>query len=622
MRFEWMSLTYFKSFEETQEIYFDDYDIGLFFLHGINEKNEKLGSNASGKSTLWDALCWCLYGKTARSLKASSVGNWSFNEQCVVQLKYVDVDNIKRHLKRTWNPNKLCFITVNGESNITQQRVEDSLRLSFNAFLNTVLIGQFGEAFLDLKPAVRERVFAEVMDLDYWLLCSDKASKKASVLSKEVQKLQVDLARLQGEYKSIFSLDYSSDLEEWEKSKNSKIRVLKSDLKSMGTEHDLSEKKITQLRKEVRLDSENEKASKLEFSEINDRLDGLNSLHLELQIGLSKLRTVLDNLKSRYNSIKHLATGKCTLCNQPISKKHLQFEISTLKVDINKQERLVGESVGKLNTCLTRKKKVEKIKKRLIVENRSISETIYHKRNKIDSLLDELGRSEQRKRKLKDELSDLSEMLNPFIAKNEKLEKNKARLNYKLSASKVRLNEVKEKASIVKYWVTGFKLVRLLLIKESLRQLQIEINESIIQLGLDGWSIELSTDKFDKKGNITGKGFQIYVKSPESPSKVLWESWSGGESQRLRIAGTIGLSTLIKSRFGVFPNIEVWDEPSTWLSEEGVLDLLELLYYRANEESLQLWLVDHTFVKYAGFKDKLLVVNTKENGSILVHEND
>ena len=52
----------FYSFQDAQ-ISFDDYD-GIVFIEGYNKDTK--GGNGSGKSSILEAICWGLFGKTIR----------------------------------------------------------------------------------------------------------------------------------------------------------------------------------------------------------------------------------------------------------------------------------------------------------------------------------------------------------------------------------------------------------------------------------------------------------------------------------------------------------------------------------------------------------------------------
>ena len=88
--------------------------------------------------------------------------------------------------------------------------------------------------------------------------------------------------------------------------------------------------------------------------------------------------------------------------------------------------------------------------------------------------------------------------------------------------------------------------------------------------------IKFDTERETTTGTVS-KGFQVLIYSPDNKEPVPWEAWSGGEAQRLRLAGSMGLASLILDSKGIKSNIEIFDEPSAYLSQSGIEDLVELL---------------------------------------------
>jgi len=50
-------------------------DRGLNLIQGVNNDDDSASSNGAGKSSIVDAICWCLYGVTARGVKGDAVVN-------------------------------------------------------------------------------------------------------------------------------------------------------------------------------------------------------------------------------------------------------------------------------------------------------------------------------------------------------------------------------------------------------------------------------------------------------------------------------------------------------------------------------------------------------------------
>ncbi len=154
-----------------------------------------------------------------------------------------------------------------------------------------------------------------------------------------------------------------------------------------------------------------------------------------------------------------------------------------------------------------------------------------------------------------------------------------------------------EEHAAVSFWIGGFKRVRLFIVEEALQQLEIEVNNNLTSLGLMDWHIGFDVERENKSGGIT-KGFIVLVTPPEAEEPVRYEAYSGGETQRLRLAGDLGLANLIMERAGLTNTIEVFDEPSQHLSQEGLLDLAETLAQRAETQGKRIILVDHHAVDF------------------------
>ncbi|UUZ75419.1 ATP-binding protein [Polaromonas sp. P1(28)-13] len=48
---------------------------GLLLIQGENRDDTSAKSNGAGKSSIVDALCWCLYGETARGVSGDLIVN-------------------------------------------------------------------------------------------------------------------------------------------------------------------------------------------------------------------------------------------------------------------------------------------------------------------------------------------------------------------------------------------------------------------------------------------------------------------------------------------------------------------------------------------------------------------
>ena len=125
---------------------------------------------------------------------------------------------------------------------------------------------------------------------------------------------------------------------------------------------------------------------------------------------------------------------------------------------------------------------------------------------------------------------------------------------------------------------------------------------------LGEWGITYATEKETKAGTRQ-QVLDVAVRSPASGDEsVRWEVWSGGEGQRLRLAGALALSEVLLAHAGVRFDLRVLDEPTRGLSPEGVRDLCELLTEYAAQADLAVWYIDHAAVDSAAAASTLMVI--------------
>lgn len=138
-------------------------DRGLQLIQGQNDDDSSASSNGAGKSSLVDAICWCLYGLTAREAKGDAVVNLGAKKDCKVSLELLcgtDTYRVTRHRKHTVGKNALVVELTSGidlskgTDAETQKVLERILGCSYEVFIGAVYSGQ--EAMPDL-PKMKDR---------------------------------------------------------------------------------------------------------------------------------------------------------------------------------------------------------------------------------------------------------------------------------------------------------------------------------------------------------------------------------------------------------------------------------------------------------------------------------
>jgi DNA repair exonuclease SbcCD ATPase subunit len=620
---------------------------GLRFLGGQNDEEPDLGANGAGKTTIWWAMRWCFYGDG----KLSMLTTWGEKDTWVeVDVKVSD----KVHTIKRWGPP--AYLYLDGQR--TEQGVIDALLgLKRLPFQHSIIFNQGYRLFPDLTVPERGDLLEDVLGLEFWMRCAWTTTNKYSELEKQVQKKKITLAGVQGELKGLPSEEsLQMEIDEWEVNHQQKLKTLQLQLLNWDEQQAA---KITNLEtSSTRWLKEWEEKSNAELERLGDELDEVTTKIEEFQNQLvttdqtvkllnaqnndsvleGRLRAIQSAIavkESRHQSIERgissmQGSGYCPTCGQVLTnanleeiEKHLQEQrdaLSNLEVQVwaekesaKKLQIEVTESRKITNQIVTEvaveKERVQGVKKLLDLAKKSFHRLEDECREVVKKSENPNGnnpyvvRIEEARKEAnpyKQFLLTEEEQKNPYIKAKDEVQ---MRRNALLSEETHVSNEIKNlnnNLALVEFWKQGFKRIRLYLTNKVLAALAIEINSAISTLGMKGWSVDLSTETETKSGTVK-LGIQIQVHSPKQDAT--WESWSGGESQRLRLAMAQGLASLIQRASGSWWPLEVWDEASTYLSEEGIEDMLETLDYRAAALNKTIFICDHTALTYSNFKE-------------------
>lgn len=144
-------------------------DRGLCLIQGENQDDPSAVSNGAGKSSIADALCWALYGTTARGVSGDDVINDAAGKGTMVGVRVEDGREtylIKRHRKHKTGKNAVTVTQLDftkpgvetdltlGTDRLTQERIDKIIGCSYEVFRAAVYAGQ--EQMPDL-PAMTDK---------------------------------------------------------------------------------------------------------------------------------------------------------------------------------------------------------------------------------------------------------------------------------------------------------------------------------------------------------------------------------------------------------------------------------------------------------------------------------
>jgi len=616
----------------------DDERGGLHFIRGINEVEPRLGANGSGKSTIWNALTWCLYGKTISGLKNPDVKpRDSAQGKSSRVMVLVEIDGEHVTFERCSNPNSF---TINGKDSAVDAAA--TIGLSFDLFSHAILFGQGRPLFFDLQPREKMELFSEVLQLDRWDALSATASRVATNLDHDRATVEGELTGLKGTQRQLQSLldTAREDSTAWQEKHAARLDGFNTRLVAAREELAKLDRRVADAELALESAGLQLKTTRDDITKYRGLLSDARSEHDRADVKLAGMKSDMKRLDREIAGLK--AGGTCPTCGQPTKKA----DLSKHRDELHRQRAEVEEEIVKLTASLDSldadHRAAHKVLDRIEEANRQYLDA-------EAAALTQLNVARPHHVNLQGEVAALTRQIeaaeketNPHQTQIVTLKQKLAGLDDKIDAANDELAKLEQRIARTRFWVKGFKDVRLFIMEDVLAQLTMTTNSVLESVGLLGWQIEYAVERETASGsiqrgiNVSITPYEIDVVRPgetrqgtagygmarrgvvgaQGRRSVPLDAFSGGEGQRLRLVGAMALSEVLLNYAGVTVNLEIFDEPTRGLSEEGIADLIELLADRAERLARQVFLIDHQTPETQRFKSVTTIRKTP-SGSII-----
>lgn len=209
MRLVDIEIANFLSFGPAQTVALAD--LGLVALVGRNKDSAGATSNGAGKSTIPEAIFWCLFGDTLRGLKGDEVIHSRSGRDCMVALRVEDGGHSYRIIRtRGTKGSKRAsdlMVEVDGaaaeESSggitaDTQTIVDTIVGMDKRTFAQVVLLSHGARPISELTDGEQKRVLDDIMQ-------NDVLVRAKEVTSQRVRMAQNTAAALDGELRQALA---------------------------------------------------------------------------------------------------------------------------------------------------------------------------------------------------------------------------------------------------------------------------------------------------------------------------------------------------------------------------------------------------------------------------------
>lgn len=337
MRFERLKLRGFLSFGE-DECTVKMANSGLVLIEGENRDDPTVDNNGSGKSSLSEALLWCLFGRTLRGVTGDQIVNRHLESGvgCKVEVTFAndagEVFTVTRYRQDAKHKNKLVFVgptkelTAN-ETSETEAKVRDALGMDFETFTSAVVFGQ-GQTkhFASMTDKEMKRVTDKLIGVESLSKAYDAANHDFKQLEEEDEVLREQLLALDREAAEDALTAAKNDRDGWASAQEKQEKQFVAQLKAL-VRPDLDDLKLA-----------SEAAEK--YMVKADR--GFNGATLEAKNARDHARDKLAEVTRLTKALETLTdkTGTCAHCGQRIDGAALKAHRSQLERDLGLAEEV------------------------------------------------------------------------------------------------------------------------------------------------------------------------------------------------------------------------------------------------------------------------------------------
>lgn len=644
-----------KNFLVIGEAEADLHNCGLTLIEGRNEDDESANSNGAGKSSLVDALCWCLYGVTGRGVSGDAVINKKAKKECVVGVEvwteglncyYIERG---RKSKRLGNNLIVQHIIVDGNDvgsgcELTKTTVADT-----QAVVND-LLGCSYEIFTSSIYAVQEKMpdLPALTDKNLKTLIEEAAGidklQKASVIAKEnlndkqnsLDVLNSKISSCGNEINSLKTIIKNTETERdsWKTKAIAKRDQIKSEYDAIALERDekasllLPVPELEKLEAEYRqieaklkeYGIEEANVRKLELNAQNKKSECITEKRL-IDVAQNKINEIEQSIQNIHNKIG----TACKECGKVYKEEDLTDAVNALQKDKEERQKAILKSFENF------KKLVEEAKTEAIKASEA--------RRKLSSPTEltkrqlEVGNKINCNTERKTEVSRLSKMLGEKTKALVEIEAELAGKN-PFESMLTKLNDdLKSKDD---HWAT-------LASEAEMKQMEVYVAEEVNNLygvkGIRAHILDTITPFLNERtafylntlsdGEITAtwqtltktaKGdfkekFSIDVQSVKGAN--CFAGLSGGEKRKVRVATSMALQDLVASRAKKPIDLYIADEVDHALDASGLERMMSILEEKAKQFGTAL-VISHNSLR--DWIDNSIVVTKRDGISTVSRE--
>ena len=618
IKFNCVKLNNFLSYKEA-ELRLDRN--GFILVNGENKNpTDNSLSNGCGKSSLFNAIAWCLTGQTTSGIK--DVSNIYLNETTSVEVDF-NINDDKYKVVRTKNPSNIK-IYINGEDKSGkgirdgEQLLAEYIPSLTSTLINSVIIlGQgLPQRFTANTPAGRKETLEKLSNSDFMIAeIKDRISRRKTYLNNEIRNIEDSKLKLETE----LNLNKQS-IEKTEEDINNLLaeNIKDKEIKLEEEQYNLGQKKLERDRLSEKLTEEEDEVVQIKYnhSELLSnnlyKVDEFKSKLTNTDELISEVNELNSEIKVKEQELEKLKNIKdtCPTCGQKLPDVHV-VDTTSLEQEIGELTHIFDVKRAELDRIIEEKHElVNNFKEQLSIEVKEHEEllnkakfSLVNKRNTLKSIEREVQDLEISVNTIKLEIDNYENKLNSLKKEldNLKVSVNNSkeeyqRLDVELINKQEHLAVINKMESLVK------RDFRTFLLSNVIEYLNNKCQE-YSQVVFNTTELVISQDKNNISIKYAGKEY---------------ETLSGGEKQKVDVIIQLAIRDMLRTYLDFSSNILVLDEITDSLDIVGASQLLNLITTKVTDVEA-IYIISHHTDFEIPIDDEILIVKESDSFSRIMH---
>lgn len=504
-------------------------------------------SNGSGKSTITNAILWCLFGRTMHSANpGDKVINWQTGKDCVVSVKLKNGDVITR-TRKTKDHDELIvehggeqILSTLSTSTSQQQALNKLYGLDWEIFCGSSFFTQYNKPWLEMQDQQRKNAIERITRLDRFTLY-------ATVAKEKLVEVTADQGKLVSQRENILRMIGTIDTEireaklaesKFEKEREQRCRAALQQALDYKAKRDA-----------ITIPDSEQLKAKWEL------VEQINTKRREIEVEMRKFRLSIESKGREKRELSNKITtwgqkaGKiCLECGQEVKKAHVHDKVMPLKDQITALDQ---EMNGLAEKAKTLEDQITKIDEKVMLC--SPKQTL----REIEALKIQYNNMNEAARKWAENAKAIKTEVNPHMA-------TASRLREKLNGLNEEIKEIKETLQRTDILIDHINYI----------QHSYADRKKIKSFGTERYR-PLFNERLTHYLEMFGLDLKLELSESLSINSDHWgyDFMSGGERKRADVSFMLAMFDLHEELYGRQSNIIVLDEVDGRLDDEGV-DLL------------------------------------------------